>query len=117
MIPLLGEMSATRTKGCLFSEKIHPRPWILWKENLFIQPVGAGDSPVRRNVRNADKRVPVFGENPCPPVGFDVTSRTGEDACPYAWSWFVRRGDSQKPVDVSRNKSDYPTSILSQNNP
>ena len=79
--------------------------------------VGAGYSPDRGNVCEADKRVPVFGENPRPPeqsrilrktnnntpiVGAciarppksDETSRTDKDVRPYA----LRMTNFCKPV-------------------
>ena len=73
------------------------RPLLPFRENPHkpngeSQPVGAGYSPDRGNVCEADKRVPVFGENPRPP----------ERPCKFAqtrWQCAKHRGELRSPTD------------------
>ena len=44
-----------------------PCKWILQGGDFCFAYRRVGDSPDRGNICEADKRVPVFGENPCPP--------------------------------------------------
>ena len=50
-----------------------PCKWILQGGDFCFAYRRVGDSPDRGNICEADKRVPVFGENPCPPERFSTS--------------------------------------------
>ena len=71
-------------------------------ENRIFAVVGAGDSPVRGNVRAADKRVPESGGSLRPPADRDQTSAVrGQKQCgkvsskPYVYAAFRVRNNKK----------------------